>query len=231
MSEGRFEGVSSSKYQQTSEKKSNYLNPFDLLEGEGIDVYLEKRKKIPSFALTQPVSNLARSEEAADFMLPDLSERLLVYPKTKADDEAYDALDIHNIPQFTRETAHNPGITAVKIPLNAWRLDSTDFQEEEPTFPAGNGAIEIMTKLGVLLGRIHADVKALPADFKLCQAAFVVGSSEFIKLVPPYSLSGEVTAEDIVQRIGKELNAIDPSNLHENQIKAFEQALKKTSNK
>ncbi|MEK7160316.1 MAG: hypothetical protein AAB702_02445 [Patescibacteria group bacterium] len=212
---------------ETTRKPKDYLGPIfvNLLEGTSIEDYLEKRKKIPQDALTQTASNLARSAETVDFLIPGFHKRFLVYPKTPIDDEAYATLDKAQIPQFARETAPNQSLTVVKIPLNAWRLDSTDFQEELPTFPAGNGAIEIMHKLGILLNRIYSKTKTLPLDFKLCQVAFVTGDNEFIKLVPPYSLSEEVNPDELAKRVEQELSAIDPNNPHENQIKALQSAL------
>lgn len=217
---------------ETKRPKDSLVPIFvDLLEGGGIQDYLEKRKKIPQDALTQAASNLARSDVASDFSIPGFHKRFLVYPKTPADDKAYAAIDNAQIPQFSRETAPNPDITVVKIPLNAWRLDSTDFQEELPTFPAGNGAIEIMIKLGTLLNKIHSKTKTLPLDFKLCQVAFVTGDNEFIKLVPPYSLSEDVNPDELVRRVEEELSSIDPNNPHENQIKALQSALSGIVNK
>ncbi|HYM65453.1 MAG TPA: hypothetical protein VES68_03140 [Candidatus Sulfotelmatobacter sp.] len=220
-SEGGFE----SKFQS---ELHAFPNPSSLLEGKNIGDYLEKRKLISPFALTQPVSSLARSEEAADFEIPGLKKRLLVYPRTLSDDNAYTALREANIPQFTREIGPNPDIAVVKIPLNSWRLDSTDFQEQEPTFPAGNGAIEIMNKLGLLLNKIHFKTKTLPEDFQLCQVAYITGDNEFIRLIPPYSLSKNVNPEELIGRIEQDLNDIDPNNPHENQIKALRSSLFKT---
>lgn len=224
MTEGRFEGKAPSKFQPGFEK-SDYLNPSDLLTGADVNTYLEKRKRISPFALTQPVNSLARSNEAADFTTPDLKKRFLVYPLNEEDKMAFARLDEAGIPQFAREDVANPDLTAVEIPLNSWRLDSTDFQEQEPTFPAGNGAIEIMNKLGALLGKIYAKTKTLPADFELCQVAYVTGDNEFIKLVPPYSLSPNVDPEELIKRVEKDLNDIDPNNPHENQIIALRSSL------
>ena len=230
-SEGVHISINNANQRETKRFKDS-LGPIfvDLLEGASIEDYLEKRKKIPQDALTQTASNLARSAETADFSIPGFHKRFLVYPKTQIDDEAYTALAKAQIPQFAREIAPNQSLTVVKIPLNAWRLDSTDFQEELPTFPAGNGAIEIMSKLGILLNRISSKTGTLPLDFKLCQVAFVTGDNEFIKLVPPYSLSREVNPDELVKKVEQELNTIDPSNPHENQIKALYTALSGTVN-
>lgn len=224
MSEGRFEGKAPSKFQRGFEK-SDYLNPSDLLTGNDVNAYLEKRKKISPLALTQPVNNLARTDDSTDFTTPDFKKRLLVYPLNQEDTAAFAKLSDAGIPQFAREDVANPDLTVVDIPLNSWRLDSTDFQEQEPTFPAGNGAIEIMNKLGALLGKIYTKTGTLPTDFELCQVAYVTGDNEFIKLVPPYSLSPNVDPEELIKRVEKDLNDIDPNNPHESQIKALRSSL------
>lgn len=197
--------------------------------GPTLEDYLALRGRIEEESLTGSASKLARSETAVDFLIPSLGKRFLAYPRNPDDDRAYDALAQTQIPQFTREGSPNPDITVVQVPLNAWRLDSTDFQEEAPIFPAGNGAIEIMNKLGALLNKIYAKTKTLPLGLELSQVAFVTGDNDFIKLVPPYSLSADVNPNELVSRIEQELNAIDPNNPHEQQIKALRSSLLRTA--
>jgi len=197
--------------------------------GTTLEEYLALRGQVKEESLTGSASKLARSETAVDFLIPRLGRRFLAYPRSPDDDRTYDAFTQTQIPQFTREGSPNPDVTVVQVPLHAWRLDSTDFQEEAPIFPAGNGAIEIMKKLGVLLNKIYVTTQTLPLDLGLSQVAFVTGDNDFIKLVPPYSLSADVNPNELVSRIGQELNAIDPNNPHEEQIKALRASLLKTA--
>jgi hypothetical protein len=196
----------------------------DFLTGINLEDFFVKKNKIPQAFLTPVPNNLARSNpETVDFV--NFNGRILVYPKNQEDDKAYLLLKDGNIPQFPREPAPNPNITVVKVPRNAWPLDTTDFPEQGPIAPAGTGAIEIMKKLGSLLQKIKLSTKQLPKNFSLSQVAFITGVDEFIMLVPPYSFSSDIKLQDIVKKIESELATIDPYNPHEKQIEALKASL------
>lgn len=192
--------------------------------GRNLDQFLSRRSAISAFEAIAP-QNVARGEAIDILVGPG---RLLIYPATAKDTQAYQTLKFKNIPQFDRFAyPQNPDITLVHIPLSAWRLDSTDFPEEQPTFPAGSGAIELMDGLGKLLNQLKYKTGLLPRDFQLCNAAFVTGEADFIKLIPPYRFSTDVTFEELTQRVRHDLDSIDPANSaqHERQVQAFRTAL------
>lgn len=196
----------------------------DLQLGTNLDQFLSRKSAIRAFK-TSEIQNVSRGEAVDILVGPG---RLLIYPATAKDTQAYQTLKLQKIPQFDRfNYPQNPDITLVHIPLSAWRLDSTDFPEEEPTFPAGSGAIELMDGLGKLLNQLKYKTGLLPRDFQLCDAAFVTGEPDFIKLVPPYRFSADVTFDELVQRVRHDLDSVDPANKtqHESQVQAFRTAL------
>lgn len=199
------------------------LNKLNL--GTDLSDFLAFKNHLPEKILTGPAINIARSGENQVDIIKG-GRRFIVYPQNEQDQTFYKLLKEFHIPQFDRLAYDtNPEITIVKIPIGAWRLDSTDFPEEEPTLPEGTGAMEIMQQLGSLLNNLRKKSGMLPIDFKLCKTAFVTGSKDFIQLIPPYSFSENILPDDIVERVRQDLYYIDPLNPHEKQLKAFSTAL------
>lgn len=192
--------------------------------GVNLEDFLLRIKNLPEMTETDAAGNLARGENVLDVI--SKGRRFLIYPNREDDKKTYELLQELGIPQLERVNyVPNPDITVVNIPQGAWRLDSSDYPEQEPTVPEGNGAIEIMENLGLLLNSINRRTGLFPQNFRLCKAAFVAGNKDFIQLIPPYSFSPNVLPNDLIGRIREDLDQIDPINPHQKQIKAFSAAL------
>lgn len=192
--------------------------------GHNLEDFLHITKELGGEMQTDAAGNLARGENVVD--VSSDGKRFLIYPKKKDDQKIYELLQELGIPQLERVPyAPNPDLTIVNVPQGAWRLDSSDYPEQEPTFPEGNGAIEIMEKLGSLLNSISRKTGLLPENFRLCKAAYVTGNKDFIKLIPPYTFSSNALPNDVIRRVQEDLYHIDPVNPHDKQVKAFSAAL------
>ena len=193
--------------------------------GHNLEDFLERvANNLPEEMQTDAAGNLARGENVVDLVSD--GKRFLIYPNKTGDKQMYELLQDLGIPQLERvHYTPNPDITIVNLPQGAWRLDSSDYPEQEPTSPEGNGAIEIMEKLGSLLNSISRKTGLLPENFRLCKAAYVTGNRDFIKLIPPYSFSPDVLPTDVIRRVQDDLRHIDPINPHGKQVKALSAAL------
>ena len=192
--------------------------------GTNFNEYTKHLADLKRHYKTDGVNNLARGENTVDIVTENT--RFLAFPNQKEDEKIYKLLKDLDIPQLPRiRLKDNPEITIVNIPPGSWRLDSSDYPEQEPTFPEGSGAIEIMRKLGMLLNSIDRRTGLLPKDFKLCHAAFIPGNKDFIRLIPPYTLSSDVEPSEIIERVERDLELIDPKNPHKKQIEVFTNAL------
>ncbi|PIR79766.1 MAG: hypothetical protein COU25_03610 [Candidatus Levybacteria bacterium CG10_big_fil_rev_8_21_14_0_10_35_13] len=213
----------------TREKKKHVLSATEALSrlglGHNLGDFLERvANNLPEEMQTDAAGNLARGENVVDLVSD--GKRFLIYPNKNGDKQMYELLQELGIPQLERfHYAPNPDITIVNLPQGTWRLDSSDYPEQEPTSPEGNGAIEIMEKLGSLLNSISRKTGLLPENFRLCKAAYVTGNRDFIRLIPPYSFSPDVLPTDVIRRVQEDLNHIDPANPHQKQVKAFSAAL------
>lgn len=192
--------------------------------GTDLASFLDIRYKMPDYMMTPTANNLARGD-AIDLVVSEAGKkhRFLVYPKTEGDATIYQQLLKARVPHLRRiESRNNPALAAVVVPEAAYRLDSIDYSEQE-TDLGYTGAVELMDKLGTVLNHAGAVTGELPVNFRICTTAFT-GGRDFIKLIPPYEFSKDVTREEILQRVGDQLRILDPNHPHETQIEAFTKA-------
>lgn len=160
--------------------------------------------------------NLARQYGGADLFLGP--KRILFFSSNPNYFSLAALLAAKKIPVF-REVARSADQTlaAVDVPPQARALDSIQLREQG-FMTSYLGAFEVMAKTGEFLAQLQKKVGQLPEDIDLSRIALSPGEVDFIKLIPPFKLSPDITIEKILKLILDDLNFQDPSCKHDAQV-------------
>lgn len=156
------------------------------------------------------------------------NSRYLFYHITHSEQRSYDDLKGAGISQFDQNNL-SPEVAFAKIPVETRPLSTIPLIDQTPTDQTDLGTLEILRETGKFLHTIEERTNMLPENNSLDNLAFIpFKARDFVLLVPPFTLSKQVTMEMIVDKIKQGLEKQNGSPDKTPQLEAFLSGFKST---
>lgn len=189
------------------------VQPIDIMEGLASEMSGQYVLTHRRFALTDTDTDFVVTE-------PETGNRNRYLIVMHDDGGVYDALQTAGIPQLSRKSA-SPEVTIYDLPIQVKQLAQEKLFSGHTSSDTYVSDQEIFSQLGSLWARIYDATKRVPVSQPLSHTALIDFEADSARLlpIPPYAdweeePSREVAAQKFAARLGDQLQAIEPHQLH-----------------